>query len=99
MSVKFRCEVVPGWTWVVCLGGVILAVLFGFVVVAGNGYSLQPVYTTEPNSTEAKQQWFEKKPFSWYSSLGTQCQSSVLTVGGSYPVSYTHLTLPTKRIV
>lgn len=75
------------FTWVVLLGGTVLAVLFSFVAVASNGYTLQPIYTTDPNGTEAQQHWFEKKPFSWYHSLDAKCQSSLLTVGGSYKTS------------
>lgn len=75
------------FTWVVFIGGAVLAILFSFVAVASNGYALQPIYTIDPNGTEAERQWFEKRPFSWYHSLDTRCQSTLLTVGGSYKTS------------
>nr|OQO30422.1 hypothetical protein B0A51_03052 [Rachicladosporium sp. CCFEE 5018] len=72
------------FTPVVISGGIVLAILFTFIAMASNAYELKPIYTTNPNTTESQEQWFEKSPFSWVSSLDTQCQTSVLTVGVLY---------------
>jgi len=74
----------PWLTWIVLAGGTILTVLFSFVAVASNAYELESIYTTNPNGTEARRQWFEKSPFTWLNNLETRCQSSLLSVGGLY---------------
>nr|OQO30432.1 hypothetical protein B0A51_03062 [Rachicladosporium sp. CCFEE 5018] len=72
------------FTPVVITGGIVLAIVSTFIAMASNAYELKPIYTTDPNTTESQKQWFEKSPFSWVSSLDTQCQTSVLTVGAPY---------------
>lgn len=43
------------FTPVAFLGGVFLATLFSIVNLAGNGYQLKSVYTTDPNTTSSAQ--------------------------------------------
>lgn len=41
------------FTPVVLVGGVILAVLLSLINLSANGYYLKPLYTSDPNGTEA----------------------------------------------
>lgn len=72
------------FTWIILAGGAILVTFFTFVAVAGNGYQLQSIYTTDPNTTESSLKWFQKRPFAWANELETACQASLLVIGGDY---------------
>lgn len=41
------------FTPVVLVGGIILAVLLSLINLSANGYYLKPLYTSDPNGTEA----------------------------------------------
>lgn len=74
----------PVYTYVIIIGGVILTVLFSFVAVAANAYEAHSQITTDLNATLAKQEWFQKAPFSWAPITSSSCQSALLSVGSSF---------------
>lgn len=68
------------FTWVVGLGGVIAIVLFSVLNLAANGYTLDVVYTTDPNGTLAENQWFQKAPWTLMAKVEASCQSQGLAL-------------------
>ncbi|EXF83778.1 hypothetical protein CFIO01_01505 [Colletotrichum fioriniae PJ7] len=74
------------FTPVVLVGGVILAVLLSLINLSANGYYLKPLYTSDPNGTEAlsNAQWFRKIPFNWRSDVKAECQPRLYTIGDSF---------------
>ncbi|KAK1480180.1 hypothetical protein CCUS01_00737 [Colletotrichum cuscutae] len=74
------------FTPVVLVGGVILAVLLSLINLSANGYYLKPLYTSDPNGTEAlsNAQWFRKIPFNWRSDVKAECQPRLFTIGDSF---------------
>lgn len=72
----------PGhFTWIIVAGAVVLVTLFPFMAFAGNAFQFDPIYTTDPNTTEAYKHWYQKPPFTWTADLDTNCQASILTTG------------------
>ncbi|OHE99469.1 hypothetical protein CORC01_05269 [Colletotrichum orchidophilum] len=74
------------FTPVALVGGLILTVLFSLVNLSANGYYLKPLYTSDPNGTEAyaNAQWFRKTPFNWRSDVQAECQPRLLAIGDSF---------------
>ncbi|KAK1700904.1 hypothetical protein BDP55DRAFT_538006 [Colletotrichum godetiae] len=74
------------FTPVVLVGGVILTVFLSLVNLSANGYYLKPLYTSDPNGTEAysNAQWYRKPPFNWRSDVRAECQPRLLTIGDSF---------------
>lgn len=71
--------------------------LFTFIAVASNAYQLQPIYTTDPNTTESSLKWFQKRPFTWANELDTACQASLLVIGGNYMTTNQGFTYTIER--
>lgn len=68
------------FTWVVAVGGVAVIIFFSFLNMAANGYTLEVVYTTDPNGTLAESQWFQKPPWTLMNKVEASCQSQGLTL-------------------
>jgi hypothetical protein len=70
--------------WKIGISLVIIAVLtmFNYAI---NGWDLQPIYTSDPNSTEAEQNWYQNKFFTWGTdNLEPKCQHTEITVGDQF---------------
>lgn len=63
------------FTWVVAVGGICAIVFFSFLNLAANGYTLEVVYTTDPNGTVTQSQWFEKAPWKLMTKMTASCQA------------------------
>lgn len=72
------------FTYVVVIGGILATVLFSFLNLATNGYNLETIYTTDPNSTSSRDYWFQHAPFSWTGKIEASCQPLSLTRGSTY---------------
>ena len=68
------------FTWVVAIGGIAATVFFSLLNLAANGYTLSPVYTTDPNTTLADSQWFQKPPWTFLYKLSATCQPQNLAL-------------------
>lgn len=68
------------FTWVVGIGGVAAVVFFSFLNLAANGYTLEVLYTTDPNTTLAETQWFQKPFWTLFAKVEASCQSQGLAL-------------------
>lgn len=60
----------------------LLFIFFSIFNVATNGFSLQPISTNDPNSTEAKRYWFNNVFLTWGDdNLRPKCQRLDISVG------------------
>ncbi|KAI3392301.1 hypothetical protein diail_5909, partial [Diaporthe ilicicola] len=78
------------FTWAAVIGCLCASVLFTVLNLGTNGYSLEAIYTTNPNGTAgtAEKQWFQKPPFSWVGNLEASCQSQALMLGSNYMTTH-----------
>ena len=67
------------------------ALFLGFLIVfatfnlANSAYDLQPRYTSDPNSTESKQNWFNWKGFTFGDDkLNPRCQRLAVSIGTQF---------------
>jgi hypothetical protein len=59
--------------------------LFTTFNLATNGYDMQPLYTRNPNGTEAKRHWYHKAIFTWGDDkLNPKCQHLDISVGDEF---------------
>ncbi|KAJ9610380.1 hypothetical protein H2200_005157 [Cladophialophora chaetospira] len=68
------------YTWAVGIGGVAAIVFFSFLNLAANGYALEVIYTTDPNTTLAGTQWFQKPFWTLFAKVEASCQSQGLAL-------------------
>lgn len=90
------------FTWfklVAIIGMPLLFLFFAVLSLATSGYSLQPMSTTDPNSTEAKQYWFNNEFFTWGDdALQPKCERLDLSVGSQLMTTNMGLTYTLKAI-
>ncbi|KAK5136246.1 hypothetical protein LTR08_003853 [Meristemomyces frigidus] len=86
------------FAWVALIGGVVFTTLFSFIAVAANGYNIESIYTTDPNSTLHKPLWFQKLPLSWANTIEATCQAAQLTPGATYFTSNLGLTYSLSKM-
>ncbi|KAF2728701.1 hypothetical protein EJ04DRAFT_503614 [Polyplosphaeria fusca] len=79
--------------------GLILGALIVFSY-GTNGFDKDFQYTTEPNVTESKREWFHNKFFTWGSdNLDPKCQSTDIPVGHEFLTTNLGLRYTVKRIL
>ncbi|KAK2601450.1 hypothetical protein N8I77_010899 [Diaporthe amygdali] len=79
------------FTWAAVIGCICASVLFTVLNLGTSGYSLEAVYTTNPNGTTGTAEhelWFQKPPFSWIGNLQASCQSQALMLGSNYMTTH-----------
>jgi len=83
----------PPWAkWLICIIFVVLLGFFTVFNIAANGWDLQPLYTMDPNSTEAERSWYQSNFFTWGDDkLDPICQHMEIPVG--YQFTTTNLGL------
>lgn len=85
--------------WVAIFGMFFLFAIFTVLNLATIGYDLQPMSTTDPNSTETKQYWFNNVLFTWGDDkLHPKCQKRDMPVGSHFMTTNKGLTYTLKSI-
>lgn len=81
-NVSREYEIRTAWKWFYF--GFALLLLAGLTMfnLAVNGWDKQPVYTNDPNGTEAERNWYQNRVFTWGTdNLMPECQHTEITVG------------------
>jgi hypothetical protein len=68
------------FSFVVFIGGAVAIIFFSFLNLAANRYTLEVIYTTDPNSTLSETQWFQKLPWTLFAKVDASCQSQGLAL-------------------
>lgn len=71
------------FTPIVIVGGTIAAVLISLINFATYGHDLTTIYTTDPNTTMARTQWFQHRPWSWDKDQQSRCESQNIPIGST----------------